>query len=42
MLGERRWSQGEEAIGAATPDRHAETLLVGHKLMVMHGLVEMG
>ena len=32
----------ERSHGATTRDRCAETLLVGHDLVVMHRLMEMG
>ena len=41
MLGGRR-DDSERSHGAATGDRCAETLLVGHDLVVMHRLMEMG
>ena len=41
MLGERR-VQSERSHGASTRDRRAETLLVGHDLVGMHRLMEMG
>ena len=41
MLGKVR-VELEGSHGAATGDRCAETLLVGHDLVVMHRLMEMG
>ena len=41
MLGERRVESGKHN-GSAAGDRHAETLLVGHNLMVIYRLIEMG
>ena len=41
MLGERRMESGG-SHGVATSERHAETLLVGHDLVEMHKLMEMG
>ena len=38
----RKEAESERIHGAAAGDRHAETLLVGHDLMVMHRLMEMG
>ena len=40
MLEERRM-ESRRSHGAATGDRCAENLLVGHDLMVMHKLIEM-
>ena len=33
-------AESERSHGAAAGDRHAETLLVGHNLMVVHRLME--
>ena len=41
MLGERR-EESERSHVAATRDRYAKTLLVGHDLVVIHRLMEMG
>ena len=38
----RKKEELERSHGAATGDRHAETLLVGHDLVVIHRLMEMG
>ena len=34
--------ESEKSHEAPTRDRHSETLLVGHNLIVMHRLIEMG
>ena len=41
MLGERR-VESERHHGAAAGDRCAEILLVGHDLMVIYRLIEIG
>ena len=38
----RKEVESEGSHGAAARDRHTETLLVGHDLVVMHRLMEMG
>ena len=38
----RKKVEPEGSQGAAAKDRLAETLLVGHDLMVMHRLIEIG
>ena len=38
----RKEAESKRSHGAAARDRHAEALLVGHDLMVMHRLMEMG
>ena len=47
-MGKIKWSAGRKEVesershGTAAGDRCAETLLVGHDLVVMHRLMEMG
>ena len=41
LRGIRAESEGHY-LAATAGDRHAETLLVGHDLMMMHRLMEMG
>ena len=41
MLGERN-AESERSYGAVAGDQHARTLLVGHGLVVMHRLIEIG
>ena len=47
-MGKTKLNAGREEVesernhGAAAGDRRAETLLVGHDLVVMHRLMEMG
>ena len=38
----RKEVESERNHGATAIERHAETLLVGHDLVVMHRLMEMG
>ena len=38
----RKEAESKRSHGAAAGDRCAETLLVGHNLMVMHRLMEIG
>ena len=42
MLGERRVESERHHGAAATRDRRAETFMVGHDLVVLHRLMEMG
>ena len=42
MLGERMVKSEERCHGATARDRCAEILLVGHDLMVIYRLIEMG
>ena len=37
-----RKAKSERSHGAAAGDRHTEILLVGHDLVMMHRLIEMG
>ena len=38
----RRRAESRRSHGTAAGDRHAENLLVGHDLVMMHRLMEMG